>query len=867
MAKLSVTKQSTDTITFPRRPAYGDEGTAVTLWANYFTMDVKVKPMFKYSFDIKEHDSSTPKAGGPAKAAGPGGDPPRPLAPRLVRIVIELALKKLEPVPLATEYRNQLVTLQRLKLPADDVVEVETSGGRPRTYLVRFIGPDSINLVGLYDWLNSMKDPADISDQVFPKFPEAIDALGVILGHTPRSDRTVAAIGKSRFFPLNRAEEMDTLEDDFIQSIKSIKSIFRGYVQSVRPATGRLLLNAQITHGIFRSPGNLGDLLRKFNLAQMYRVVGMQTAERNTYFSELFNFSKFLSRTRVRYQTRDSNGAIVTEERPMESLAMQRDLAVSENPPRFRFAFGSGDSVQFFLRTTNNTTWARGKAPLQPNTYVLVSDYYDRRYDIAMDLSLPLVNVGDRKRPIYVPAEKCDIVAGQPVKGKLTPTEAQKMIKFACRSPYHNAESLTTLGRTVLSLDSNPLLKHFGISVGNQLITVHGRVLKSPQVVYRQGRGEGKLPVNTNDGNWNMRNVRVIRAGRQIRKWMWIYIPHNGPNNSQVIGEVGQAVTAFVAFMKSMGININDVPCRKELIISNTNSPLKQISSELDKLDTKPDLAIVVLPKSQDASVYNAVKYLADTKYGFHTVCTVYSKLTMRNYGGQFSPQYFANVALKVNLKFGGANHQLSEEMDLLKEGKTMFVGYDVIHPTNLPTKDKEEAIPPSQVGLVISIDRQLAQWPAESWNQASRQEMLDDEAKTLQHKFQGRLRLWQKHNKTLPEYIIIFRDGVSEGQYSQVIQIELTQIRAACNQTYGPKAKQPRITVVVSVKRHHTRFYPTSDKAEDRTTTNNIKNGTVVDRGVTLARYWDFFLTAHKALQGGWMDTVCLGCRPMADE
>ncbi|CRK36293.1 hypothetical protein BN1708_019972, partial [Verticillium longisporum] len=30
-----------------------------------------------------------------------------------------------------------------------------------------------------------------------------------------------------------------------------------------------------------------------------------------------------------------------------------------------------------------------------------------------------------------------------------------------------------------------------------------------------------------------------------------------------------------------------------------------------------------------------------------------------------------------------------------------------------------------------------------------------------------------------------------------------------------------------------------------------NIKNGTVVDRGVTQARYWDFFLTAHTALKG----------------
>ncbi|KAF7533453.1 hypothetical protein G7054_g7061 [Neopestalotiopsis clavispora] len=42
---------------------------------------------------------------------------------------------------------------------------------------------------------------------------------------------------------------------------------------------------------------------------------------------------------------------------------------------------------------------------------------------------------------------------------------------------------------------------------------------------------------------------------------------------------------------------------------------------------------------------------------------------------------------------------------------------------------------------------------------------------------------------------------------------------------------------------------YPTDP--DNMTTSRNIKSGTVVDRGVTLARLWDFFLTAHTALQG----------------
>lgn len=149
---------------------------------------------------------------------------------------------------------------------------------------------------------------------------------------------------------------------------------------------------------------------------------------------------------------------------------------------------------------------------------------------------------------------------------------------------------------------------------------------------------------------------------------------------------------------------------------------------------------------------------------------------------------------------------------------------------------------------MVASIDKDLGQWPAVAWEQHSLQEMLDDH---LARMFGTRLDVWAKHNAgKLPEYIVIYRDGVSEGQFSQVLDVELPHIRRACADKYkAKKLKPPKLSIIVSVKRHQTRFYP----AEEGHTTQsrNIKHGTVVDRGVTQTRYWDFFLTAHNALQG----------------
>jgi hypothetical protein len=154
---------------------------------------------------------------------------------------------------------------------------------------------------------------------------------------------------------------------------------------------------------------------------------------------------------------------------------------------------------------------------------------------------------------------------------------------------------------------------------------------------------------------------------------------------------------------------------------------------------------------------------------------------------------------------------------------------------------------------MVASVDRWLGQWPAVLRVQSTaRREMVSD----LSNMLKSRLRLWKdpKHGKhtTLPENILVYRDGVSEGQYQAVLDDEVPLLRQACRDMYPPadqKRGLPRLTVVVVGKRHHTRFYATREGDADRSS--NPKPGTVVDRGVTEARGWDFFLQSHAAIQG----------------
>ena len=63
-----------------------------------------------------------------------------------------------------------------------------------------------------------------------------------------------------------------------------------------------------------------------------------------------------------------------------------------------------------------------------------------------------------------------------------------------------------------------------------------------------------------------------------------------------------------------------------------------------------------------------------------------------------------------------------------------------------------------------------------------------------------------------------------------------------------------PKLTIVICGKRHHTRFFPTN--AAHAAQDGNPRPGTVVDRGTAAIFEYDFYLQAHGGLQGSTRPT-----------
>ncbi|KAL6303624.1 Piwi-domain-containing protein [Sparassis latifolia] len=614
-----------------------------------------------------------------------------------------------------------------------------------------------------------------------------ISALNIVLQQHAASHGT--RVGKNRyFFPTS---------DRYPLSLGL--EACRGFFMSVRPTYKQLMVNVNVCMTAFYIPGNLADAMIAFNRSSG----GMP----NSFTQKLKVSTRHLGYTRKR-------------------------------------------TVQAVMSTTARQTRFQCD---ELNGVVTVEQYFQRKHGIRLDHAhdLPVINVSaDRNKPNYLPAEICEIFANQPYRGKLGDRETAEMIKYACNPPYVNAETIVNQGFPALGLrpDAQGVpLQDFGITVNPEMAIVPSRVLPAPKVTYKLGNP------NVRDGSWNILNVK-LHVGGDMRNWAVLLVQDGGDGEFTGTNDpaLRQFVETFSAKCRSSGMNVpglptpiatsplphpRDDPSRTQAL----EQIRKAITQNLDK-NNKPSFVLVLLSKF-DNYIYPGIKKLCDTVLGIHTV---HMQLKKARVESNKQDQYFSNVALKVNAKLGGMNHLLDPlSMKWLTEKRTMLVGIDVTHPG--PTS-KPGA--PSIVAVVASVDDKFVQFPASlqpqkpDWNKDAKEmvEKLDD-------LMVERLLLYQRKNKSLPDRIFVYRDGVSEGQYNLVLQHELPKLLAAFKKI-SPKAPyRPKLMITICGKRHHARTYPTDRNFMDRK--GNTPPGTVIDKGITDVYRFDFYLQAHAGLQG----------------
>uniref|UniRef100_A0A8I6YA31 Uncharacterized protein n=1 Tax=Hordeum vulgare subsp. vulgare TaxID=112509 RepID=A0A8I6YA31_HORVV len=472
----------------------------------------------------------------------------------------------------------------------------------------------------------------------------------------------------------------------------------------------------------------------------------------------------------------------------------------------------------------------------QDGVRVSVVQYFKKQYNYSLKyINWPCLQAGSDSRPIYLPMEVCSITAGQRYSRKLNERQVSSILKMACERPAQRESSvLEIVNRN--NYGNDDYSKEFGMKVINQLALVDARVLPAPRLKYHDS-GREKV-CNPSVGQWNMINKRMVNGG-SINYWACLtFASRLNPN------DIGMFCHDLARMCNSIGMDT------VESAIRNIYGHSAQVLAEQGIKGKQLELLIIILPDVSGS--YGKIKRLCETELGVITQCCLPKNVQK---GGK---QYLENLSLKINVKVGGRNTVLEDALykriPLLTDVPTIVFGADVTHPA------AGEDASPSIAAVVASMDwPEVTKYKCLVSSQGHREEIIADlytETKDPQKGLVGGgmirelLLSFYRATGCKPHRIIFYRDGVSEGQFSQVLLYEMDAIRKACATLQT--GYLPPVTFVVVQKRHHTRLFPENHRAWDVTDrSGNILPGTIVDTKICHPTEFDFYLCSHAGIQG----------------
>ncbi|KAL0418437.1 UNVERIFIED_CONTAM: protein argonaute 4 [Sesamum radiatum] len=452
-------------------------------------------------------------------------------------------------------------------------------------------------------------------------------------------------------------------------------------------------------------------------------------------------------------------------------------------------------------------------------TEVTVYDYFvnHRNINLRFSADLPCINVGKPKRPTYFPIELCSLVSLQRYTKALSTFQRASLVEKSRQKPQER-----------MSVLSNSLC--FALVAFLLVITLPRlKGVFCPKL--KVGNGEDLFARN---GRWNFNNKKVADASK-IERWAVV--------NFSCRCDVRNLVRDLMKVGEMKGVAIEPpFDVFEENAQFRRASPLVRVEKMFEDIQSKlpgpPKFLLCLLPERKNSDIYGPWKRKNLSDFGVVTQCLSPTRV---------NDQYLTNLLLKINAKLGGLNSvlagELSPSLPVISKVPTLILGMDVSHGS-----PGQSDIP--SIAAVVSS----RQWPSISRyracvrTQSPKVEMIDNLYKRVSDaEDDGIIRellvdFYASSGKRKPDQIIIFRDGVSESQFNQVLNIELNQIIEACK--FLDEKWSPKFVVIVAQKNHHTKFFQPNAPE-------NVQPGTIIDNKVCHPKNNDFYLCAHAGMIG----------------
>uniref|UniRef100_A0A1B6BXC6 Piwi domain-containing protein n=1 Tax=Clastoptera arizonana TaxID=38151 RepID=A0A1B6BXC6_9HEMI len=359
---------------------------------------------------------------------------------------------------------------------------------------------------------------------------------------------------------------------------------------------------------------------------------------------------------------------------------------------------------------------------------------------------------------------------------------------------------------------ASKLLNDWGLRIDNTPLRLEGRVADHETIFFGQNK---EVPLNA-DPNWN-RQCTSYHMLNVVDLNHW-FIVHT-QNDSQCVNEF---VMKFIEFAGKMGMRVQQ-PNLIPLPNDRSESYLKALKSNI----TDHTRLVVVVFRSARDDMYSAVKKLCCVERPVASQ-VILSKTISSSKNTSKTNSCVQKIALQINCKLGGALWSIKVPFK-----NAMICGIDTYHDAKGDGK--------SVGAFVCSLNSALTRWFSLVTIQTKGEELIEG----LRTSLYSSLKKYYEINKTYPNTIVIFRDGVGDGQLGHVISFEIEQLKNVMP-NISPDYS-PELAVIICQKRINTRIYSALRGCQF----GNPMPGTILDHSITRRNLYDFFLVSQHVREG----------------
>ncbi|XP_015435160.1 PREDICTED: piwi-like protein 1 [Dufourea novaeangliae] len=356
------------------------------------------------------------------------------------------------------------------------------------------------------------------------------------------------------------------------------------------------------------------------------------------------------------------------------------------------------------------------------------------------------------------------------------------------------------------------ILSEWGLQLESDLVAFTGRVLEPEEITFGQNKKFRPPPHKPADWGSAVCRNHMLRTPH-LNHWCVLYCQRDTRCTEEFVG-------MLKSVSKAMGMNVREprIICLRD---DRTETYIQELRRNIQQ---NINLMVIVFPTNR-TDRYSAVKRVCCVEMPVPSQA-IMSRTISR---GDKLKSITEKIALQINCKLGGALWALAIPMD-----NCMICGIDVYHGGIGQSTNRSVA------GFVASLDKLLTTWHSKICLQGRHQELVD----MLQICMISALKAYYKHNKRYPDRIIVYRDGVGDGQIETVAKYEVKQLLATFKNI--EPSYQPTLTIIIVQKRINTRLFAKCSMGLE-----NPLPGTVVDTCITRASLYDFFLVSQNVRMG----------------